>query len=388
MAATSLTKGLLGFALPAAVFVTHATWTAWANCSMTREFLRDVVRENRWLFNPWSLGAIPLAAGMYLAPFIATQSGVGDGLRMVLRENIQRFVAPHNHTGPIYLYIGVIFILAAPWSAFLPAAVWPNRPRSDGDRLARAFFWAVFLFFTASASRRSYYLLPVLPAAALLVGRVLTVRADEMPPLVRRLRSLGYGILGIGLLVSGAVLLPLDRLLPPPYDQLPPPPMKEVFATGWVLVTIAYAAAVVRRTGYFPAAAAVAAFAAGYTFLVALPAADAYRSRKSFATAVKDLTADDPDRLALYRARDLSFDLNSDRPIQQFDSPADVAAALRTGRVKWVVVRTRYLAGTDWPAGIILSEEHFPWEGIDQVGDKMVLLEAPRHEPVRANQRP
>ena len=53
-----------------------------------------------------------------MLPFLlAQQSDVG--LEMVWRENIRRFVSPHNHTGPIYLYAGVIFVLAAPWAALM-----------------------------------------------------------------------------------------------------------------------------------------------------------------------------------------------------------------------------------------------------------------------------
>src|SRR5207253_3962279 len=125
---------------------------------------------------------------------------------MVWRENIRRFVMPHNHTGPVYLYAGVIFVLAAPWAAFLPAALWP-RQAPDRDGLVRIYFWAVFAFFTLSASRRSYYLLPVLPAIALLNARVIAAPASELGPVARRLRSLGwlaftaiFAALGLGLL--------------------------------------------------------------------------------------------------------------------------------------------------------------------------------------------
>jgi hypothetical protein len=34
-------------------------------------------------------------------------------------------------------------------------------------------FWATFVFFTLSGSRRSYYILPILPAAAILDREVL-----------------------------------------------------------------------------------------------------------------------------------------------------------------------------------------------------------------------
>jgi 4-amino-4-deoxy-L-arabinose transferase-like glycosyltransferase len=380
MAATSLTKGLLGFALPCVALAAHATWAARANRvgDQSPNLFRDMVRGNGWLGNPWTLLAAPLAAAVYLAPFLISQwqTGAADGLDMVFRENVRRFVAPHNHTGPVYLYAGFVFVLAAPWSAFLPAALWPRPTNTDGDRLARAFFWAVFLFFTASASRRSYYLLPILPSAALLVGRVLTTPAAELKSTARRLRVAGYFVIGLGTLAAGAALLPLDRILPAPYDRLPPLPDRELFAFGWGVSLAGLATAAVLNRGWGLVSAGIAALAVGYTFLVALPAADEYRSRKSFAAEVRDLTGEDPDLLALFHARDVAFDLGRAAPIPNYDSADELAVAIRAGRVRWVVARTRYLANVDLPATAVLSEPRFPWEGIEQIGDKMVLLRA------------
>jgi 4-amino-4-deoxy-L-arabinose transferase-like glycosyltransferase len=380
MAATSLTKGLLGFALPCAVLAAHATWAVRANRvgDQSPNLFRDMVRGNGWLWNPWTLLAAPLAAAVYLAPFLVSQwqSGAADGLEMVFRENVRRFVAPHNHTGPVYLYVGVAFVLAAPWSAFLPAALWPRPTNTDGDRLARAFFWAVFLFFTSSASRRSYYLLPILPAAALLVGRVLTTPAAELTATARRLRVAGYVVIGLGTLAAGAALLPLDRILPAPYDRLPPLPDRELFAFGWGVSLAGLAAAAVLHRGWSLVSAGIAALALGYTFLVALPAADEYRTRKSFAAEVRQLTDEDPDRLALFHARDVAFDLGRAGPVPNYDSVDELVSAIRAGRVRWIVARTRYLANVNLPATAVLNEPRFPWEGIEQVGDKMILLEA------------
>ena len=61
--------------------------------------------------------------------------------------------------------------------ALLPAALvhahFGSNKQRQGRLFALAYFWATFLFFTLSASRRSYYLLPILPAGALLIAQML-----------------------------------------------------------------------------------------------------------------------------------------------------------------------------------------------------------------------
>ena len=127
--------------------------------------------------------------------------GSQKGLAMVYRENVVRFFHPFDHRGPIYLYVYVIFGLMAPWSALLPAALvethslrHADAEPARADRFALVYFWATFIFFTLSGSRRSYYILPILPAAAILVARTLAYpgelrSTDRPPPADRRLRD-------------------------------------------------------------------------------------------------------------------------------------------------------------------------------------------------------
>ncbi|OWK35111.1 Polymyxin resistance protein [Fimbriiglobus ruber] len=376
MAVTSLTKGLLGFVLPLAVLGVYGLLVS---VPRDRGRVAGFAERYRWFFNWWSLVAVPLAVAVYFAPFLLSerQSGSADGLDMVFRENVRRFYAPHNHTGSVYLYVGVIFVLAAPWSAFLLAALLPGKQKSDGDRLARAYFWAVFVFFTLASSRRSYYLLPVLPAVALLVARVLTAPVDELLPLARRLRVVGYVLFGCVVVGAGVLLLPPANLLPAPYDHLPDLPARWAYATGCVASPIAFGWSVVRARHRLPAVVAAITFAGlAYALLVALPAADEFRTRRTFAAEVRARVADAPDHLALYHARDIAFDLNHPVRLHEYTAPDELTAALRAGTVRWVIARRRYLAGLTLPAAVQFEEKAYPWDGTDQLGDKMVLLEA------------
>ena len=381
MALTSLTKGLLGFALPVVVMAAHGSWVALAESEGETFWgrARAILRRNRWLFSRWAVVAIPLAMAVYLTPFFSSIQGTGatEGLAMVWRENVRRFVSPHNHTGPVYLYVGVLFLIAAPWSAFLPAALVPfarGRSGADGDRLVRAYFWAVFLFFTASASRRGYYLLPILPAVALLVARVATATTDELRPWGRVLRAAGWVVFVAGVASAGVALVPPRWILPAPYSQLPDLPARWPFAFGWLVGLVAILT-LVRSARWRNWVAAGIAFAGlGYGFWVALPAVDDFRTRQAFALEVRTRTDRDPDKLALFHAETVVFDLG--RTASEYSTPEALTEAIRLGRVRWVVARRRYLTGADLPARIVYEEATHPWDGEDQLANKLLLLEA------------
>src|SRR5260370_27027060 len=211
MAATSLTKGLLGFALPLLMIGAYSCLRdGWAQLfqELSRGSLADRIRRfidrNRWFFNWYTVVGIALGGFVYYLPFeiSARMMGTQKGLAMVYRENVVRFFQPFDHRGPIYLYIYVIFGLMAPWSALLPAALvethtlrHADAEPSRSDRFALVYFWATFIFFTLSPSRRTSYILPILPAAAMLVARTLAYPGDLRSTFARRLLIACYPIL-------------------------------------------------------------------------------------------------------------------------------------------------------------------------------------------------
>ncbi len=303
------------------------------------------------------------------------QSGLEDGLALVYRENVKRFFQPHNHTGPVWLYVPVVFVLAAPWGLFLPAALVPRGEATDSDRLAKAYFWGVFLFFTLSASRRSYYLLPILPAVALLVGRLLSTPTESLRQVTRRLLNAAYALGALGILSAGLLLLAPADVLPPPHDKLPPLPARPCFAAGWLAAIALVGWAIFRLPCRSAVALAVTVAGLGFGLLVAFPAMDEYRTRRGFAAEVNRAVAEEPEKLALYHARDVGFQLARPAPLPDFEDAEEFQAAGADRRGRWVIVRRRYLpqlAGT--ATALVLEEASYPWEGPDQLGDKMLLL--------------
>jgi 4-amino-4-deoxy-L-arabinose transferase-like glycosyltransferase len=81
------------------------------------------------------------------------------------------FLYTHHHRSPIY-YIGVLALAAFPWIVFLPAAFGRRR----GSSAPLGWFAFGFLFLSALAMKREVYIMPLLPAVALLVGECIASR--------------------------------------------------------------------------------------------------------------------------------------------------------------------------------------------------------------------
>lgn len=112
-------------------------------------------------------------------------------------HNIQRFTSVvSSHRGPWYFYFPVVLIGLLPWSIYLPIAIarlrfwqrnkWQQSPRSAQLGLF-ALFWfiSVFLFFSISVTKLPSYVLPLMPAGAILVtllfGDLMTETMADKP---------------------------------------------------------------------------------------------------------------------------------------------------------------------------------------------------------------
>lgn len=97
-------------------------------------------------------------------------------------HNLQRFTEVVNgHDAPWYFYFLIVLGLFAPWSIYLPLALnhmtiwrsrfWQQQPRRYHLGVF-AFWWfaIIFGFFTMSATKLPSYVLPLIPAAAILVA--------------------------------------------------------------------------------------------------------------------------------------------------------------------------------------------------------------------------
>jgi 4-amino-4-deoxy-L-arabinose transferase-like glycosyltransferase len=156
----TLAKGPVALVLPALAAVALAAWE------------RDAGVLRRLGVVP-VLGAATVVAGAWYAVAFAEQGRAF--VDVVLKENVVRFIdsddarVGHTH-GVFYLPIlGLVGLL--PWVPLLGLAraglrAAPERPL----RLATVWGIVVFVFFSLANAKRSVYLLPAVPALALLVG--------------------------------------------------------------------------------------------------------------------------------------------------------------------------------------------------------------------------
>jgi 4-amino-4-deoxy-L-arabinose transferase-like glycosyltransferase len=175
-----LAKGLVGVVIPFGVAgVYYLLRRAWPS--------RSVLVSLVW--------GVPLAlsvSAIWYGPVIA-RHGWTFVDEFFVQHHFARYVSnKYHHPQPIYFYPAIILMLALPWTPYLIAALakiraWDWRG-GDSLSIVRVFSLAWLLlplvFFSFSGSKLPGYMLPVVPAVALLVSDRLTRVFDSKWPLL------------------------------------------------------------------------------------------------------------------------------------------------------------------------------------------------------------
>ncbi len=257
MGLAALGKGPVGILLPALVVVT------------TLAFRRDFGRLRQMHLVTGGVLTL-LIAGSWYALAIA-RGGEAFVKKQLLVENLLRFVAAESsgagHSHPFYYMIGGFFTGFAPWSFLvfpLGAYLYQNRQRlvALGYLYPLVWFGVVFSFYSLSASKRTVYLLPLYPAATLLLGAWwsrLTTEKSSMPSAAVRLLQLTGAVMAILVLIAICILLaygfgakPLDALRPllHPKDQANLPLLQEILRARYSILLV-WASVLVPVVGLF-----------------------------------------------------------------------------------------------------------------------------------------
>lgn len=153
-----LTKGPVAIALPLLVAIPYA---------ITRKRFARL----------WSIGGLILFVAIITPWVAAVQNVVPDFLSYVLvTETAQRLTTGAlKRTGPPWYFVPWLIGGALPWS-IVAIANW--RRARDRETIFLLLWIAVpFIFFSLSQSKRPQYILPLMPAIALLAARDLRLRA-------------------------------------------------------------------------------------------------------------------------------------------------------------------------------------------------------------------
>lgn len=219
-----LTKGLVAIALPGCAIAGYALMTGG---------VLNVLRS-LWAMHP--LRGVLILVAVNLPWSIAVWRRDPRFLEFFyVRFNLMALVSDDvNHSGPLWLYPYVLAAAFAPWLPSLgvalaqtvrqvAAAAWPERradpwgwqaPVMQSESEALRWYlvaWIVFplLFLTAASSKLGTYVLPVLPALAIVLADGWWRWRTQPPPWLR-----GTGVVMAGLFILAAITWPLVLLWP------------------------------------------------------------------------------------------------------------------------------------------------------------------------------
>ena len=127
------------------------------------------------------LALVVVAGGWFVAVY--ARLGSEPLAYFFLRENLERFAAETYDVGrPFWYYPPAYLLTGLPWSLLLLPALLRIR-RDDASSLLAAWIAVALVLLSLSRGKLDYYLLPLYPAIALLVGRWLSevrwARADR-----------------------------------------------------------------------------------------------------------------------------------------------------------------------------------------------------------------
>jgi len=210
MAFAMLAKGPVGIIIPLLAVIPYLT--------LTRQWKKYFAGGKPVL--GWAV-FILIAAPWYLAMFAIHGA---DYLAAAQANTTGRFANPmEGHGGTLLFYLPILLVGFFPWSGFLPVGIYQSlkewklyrsgekEAKGEDGLLVFCSLWiiGILVFFTISATRLPHYILPLFPAASLLVAVLWSRFLREPSPSgltisVRIILITGY-ILSIALVSAPAI---------------------------------------------------------------------------------------------------------------------------------------------------------------------------------------
>jgi len=198
MALATLTKGPVGFLLPLLVslvyLIIQRDWKGMKEMRLFSGILLFLA-----IVLSWYLPAVLKGGKAYLN-------------ETLFHQTIGRYSKAWSHVKPFYYYLYNFPLQFLPWFLFLPAAMVYGYSKELVEKRKESLFlliWfaVIFLFFSLSKGKRGLYLLPVYPAASLMVGKLWDdFISNPMDHFRREWTSFPlYAFMGLALLAGAAI---------------------------------------------------------------------------------------------------------------------------------------------------------------------------------------
>jgi len=202
-----LAKGPVGFLIPAFAALTYSVMT-------------DGTAGLRAWHPLWGVPLVVAPVAAWLAAASA-RAGAGYLETMLFKQNVGRALNAFIHKQPLHYFVAALPVSFLPWTIFLPQAlVAAVKERVDRVRpmlFPFAWFASTFILFSVISGKKTRYMLPLFPAAALLVAGWMMRRFFDPEGRLKSGRGVLIAASVTGALVAAALLVPLaagERALP------------------------------------------------------------------------------------------------------------------------------------------------------------------------------
>lgn len=161
-----LTKGIIGILFPSMIIFFYLM--------SVRE-----LREIKQLLAPrFVFIFLAIASPWYIAQF--STNGWDFFNAFIIKHHFKRYTGViTGQSGPLYYYMLVILIGFFPWVAFLPNAIYKCFKEKGIYLFGTIWFLAIFIFFSFAGTKEPSYILPALPAMAIMTGLIMNNLAER-----------------------------------------------------------------------------------------------------------------------------------------------------------------------------------------------------------------
>ncbi len=289
----------------------------------------------------------------------AWRLGWGEAIGITAHQTVERYVDAWNGRHPVWYYLWQFPAGFLPWSVFLPWAFWhafagePESGRRHAARFLTYWIAAIFVFFSFSTGKRGVYIIPLYPAAAILVARLLDRASgpDDAARALRRRLWLPF-VAWCGLAAVLAAVLPFLAARRAPELRSP------ALALGGALLLGGLAALFLKRRGRILGAASAIVASTAVAALIGIeavvPWVNGYQNLRGFAEQVRPRLAPEIPLATTEQKRE-AWVFYTGRHVDESDTREALLDYLSKPPPRDLIIEERVLAEIrdDLPAGVV-----------------------------------